>query len=544
MSWSGRERDAAYWGLGDGTFVEAAGAWGLDLPADGRSVARVDWDGDGDLDLWMRARSEPRVRFWENRMPRQGASVRIKLVDALHAIGARLEVWPVGSDQAQPWLRTRRAGEGYLAQSSEWLHVGVGATEEVRLVVRWADGEREEFGQARSGRSYVLKRGEGRWREGPAPWEWSADSIAERSEPISDAKNQQGRTVLAAPHPLPSLRVVTGSGKEVSLGGIAQSQGGRQQRPALLMVWSPDCAPCVQEMSAWSKAREAVQASGLGVIALQVPLEAGADDQQATAWLERIQWPFARATLTEQGVQLLHALGDYFTDRTGPLAVPISFLVDERGRLQVAYLGPVEVETVLGDTDLFGLAGPARLRAAFPFDGLFLNPPKEPRWNRWAQFLAARGLPESADELQWAQVSAEHLGGAKARHEVGEARARQGRWKEALPHLEAAVELAPRVARYQAGLARAQGALELWEESLASWQKALILAPRNAEYLAALGSLYLHLEQPKAAERVWQTLRPLDHERAQRLRAAIDQARERSPQSRESSAEDREPTPR
>lgn len=523
VSWSGHERDVAYLGLGDGSFVEAAGALGIDFDADGRCVARVDWDGDGDLDVWMRARSEPRVRFLENRVPRRGTFVRAKLVDALHAIGARLEVRPADQPQATPWLRTRRAGEGYLSQSSEWLHVGVGAVEQVDLTVVWADGTREAFGTTPSGRALVLRRGEGRWREGPSAYPWGEAP----AEPSPDARERgiEGRVVLATPHPLPTLPVQRADGQTLSLGGLAAYQRGRQQKPALLMVWSRDCAPCAQELAAWSRARDAVRETGLGVLALEVPGET--EDQPD--WLERVQWPFAQARLTEESTELMHALSDYFTDHTGPLAVPLSWLVDERGRLQVLYLGPADPEVVLRDMGLFGLQGPQRLRQAFPFDGVFLEPPKEPRWVRWGQFLRARGLERSAEELQWAQVSAERLDGADAQFRVGEARLRQGRPQEALPSLQAAVDLAPSVPRYQGALARCLMALEQPQEARKAWQSALIGDPRRAEYLLGLGTAACALGDRGEALRAWQTLRPLDQAAAAALKERIDGMSEPAP---------------
>ena len=55
------------------------------------------------------------------------------------AIGARIEVVVAGD--AAPRVKTLRAGEGFLSQSSKWIHFGLGKESEVRsLEIRWPSG--------------------------------------------------------------------------------------------------------------------------------------------------------------------------------------------------------------------------------------------------------------------------------------------------------------------------------------------------------------------------------------------------------------------
>ena len=69
LSWSGNERNVCYLNLGDGRFVDASFVSGLDFADDGRAAATVDWDGDGDLDLWLKNRTGPQLRFMWNDLP-------------------------------------------------------------------------------------------------------------------------------------------------------------------------------------------------------------------------------------------------------------------------------------------------------------------------------------------------------------------------------------------------------------------------------------------------------------------------------------------
>ncbi|MEZ5974839.1 MAG: ASPIC/UnbV domain-containing protein [Planctomycetota bacterium] len=379
LSWSGRERNVAFLGRGDGTFLEAGSALGLDDPADGRSVATVDWDGDGDLDLVLRARSAPRLQVLENRLPRRGNFARFHLIDRAHAIGARLEVRAEGQ---APWLRTVRAGEGYLSQSSEWQHVGVGAAEELQVDVRWADGSRESFGSVPAGRSWILVRGDGRAREGAAPGTFAVAGGAPAVPPAPAVHEH----ILGVPHPLPTLKVRTRQRGEIALGGVLKSRSGRTQKPMLLMVWGADCRYCLEELADWSKQRAMVQAGGLGVVALELPDA----EQRGAGLLAGMQWPYADVSAGDDTVPILQGLLGYFTDQTGPLALPLSLLIDGHGRIQVIFQGIADPARVLELQALFALEGPERLRAAMPYDGLFLEPPLEPNWGSWAE-LCARG---------------------------------------------------------------------------------------------------------------------------------------------------------
>ena len=67
LSWSGRERNRFLLNDGAGGFADVSSVMGLDQEADGRALAVVDWDHDGDLDLWYRDRTAPRLRLMLNR---------------------------------------------------------------------------------------------------------------------------------------------------------------------------------------------------------------------------------------------------------------------------------------------------------------------------------------------------------------------------------------------------------------------------------------------------------------------------------------------
>lgn len=83
-SYSGRERNCCF--LNTGPFPQAGGRFanisavsGLDFVEDGRAIALVDWDDDGDLDLWMTNRTAPRLRFMRNDSADSNRFLRLRL---------------------------------------------------------------------------------------------------------------------------------------------------------------------------------------------------------------------------------------------------------------------------------------------------------------------------------------------------------------------------------------------------------------------------------------------------------------------------------
>ncbi|NIP95060.1 MAG: hypothetical protein GWO24_17080, partial [Akkermansiaceae bacterium] len=172
-SLSGHERHRVFLNLGAEPgeppwFADLSAGSGLDLPDDGRAVALSDWDGDGDVDMWISNRNAPRLRFLRNDFPAGNHFLALRLrgngtTTNRDAIGARLEVVTAGGRS----VRTLRAGEGFLAQSGKELSVGLGDSTTIeKLLVRWPDreGTLEEFtGLSVDGR-YELVQGTGEAR--------------------------------------------------------------------------------------------------------------------------------------------------------------------------------------------------------------------------------------------------------------------------------------------------------------------------------------------------------------------------------------------
>jgi peroxiredoxin len=163
-SFSGHERHCCFLNTGEQEFADVSSVTGLDLIDDGRAVAMTDWDHDGDIDFWLTNRTSPAVRFLQNDLQPENHFLAFRLQGRTcnrDAIGARVEVHLAGDPQTK-LVRTLYAGQGYLSQSSKWLHFGLGKRDAIeRIVVRWPGGEAEEVSAVEVDGRYRIEQGSG-----------------------------------------------------------------------------------------------------------------------------------------------------------------------------------------------------------------------------------------------------------------------------------------------------------------------------------------------------------------------------------------------
>src|SRR5690606_25887602 len=113
----------------------------------------------------------------------------------------------VTGDEA-PLIRTLHAGDGFLSQSTAWLHFGLGQPQDnaftATAIVHWPGGETEAFPGLTANRFHLLTQG----KNSPELWETPKTQI-DLSDAPSDlpASPSTARIVLTAPLPLPQLDV-------------------------------------------------------------------------------------------------------------------------------------------------------------------------------------------------------------------------------------------------------------------------------------------------------------------------------------------------
>ena len=521
FSWSGRERHAAFLNIGRGeSFAETSRASGLDFPDDGRALASCDWDFDGDEDLFITNRTGPRLRFLENEVHASPPRFVLRPEDGLGRplIGARVEV---RSEQGGWVVRTLRAGEGYLAQSSRWLHFP--APGEVR--VTWpGELEPEVFEVDEREGFYSLRKGTGRAR----PFEVQRVVLPDGPPLPAMARDPRTRVVLTAPVPLPRLSLTSSKGGEVELFGI--EPGGRPRgtgRPVLLHLFAGWCAPCVRELTQLVEEQEVLESSGVAFLALGV--ETDAEERAATrALMERLEWPYAWGFASPAMAEVLDALAGILLDREQRLSLPTSFLVDAAGSLRVLYFGPVSAAELTRDRRWIEGEPDAPLAGASPFAGRWLEPPSRTTSLGWLEGrMRSRGLEEVAREYARGAIQLTESSPASVIHGFGRRAAAAGELERALGYFLQALEEDPDHFESNLDLAillHRQGRLT---DAVKAYAHALRLKPEHLDTHFNLGLAYVGLGDAEAARSEQRWLSQRDGERAALLEEQIEKMRPR-----------------
>ncbi|MYA08936.1 MAG: tetratricopeptide repeat protein [Holophagales bacterium] len=472
LSFSGNERNCVFLNPGEagGAFANASAVSGLDFPDDGRGVGFLDLEGDGDLDVAISNRTAPRLRLMRNELPAGDRFVALRLEGNgagtnRDAVGARVEV-PTSSGILR---RSVRAGEGFLSQSSRWLHFGLGDSEVAGPVrVRWPGGGSETFAGVEAGGRYRVVQGSGRPEAAPARPR-RAPLTPRAQEP--PAATTGARVVLAPRPPAPSLTLRSFDASEP----VAVEAG--QGRPVLVNIWASWCVPCRFELQDLANEEGALRAAGLEIAALStdgmgdVPTTTEA---AARSFMDEIRFPFPHGMATEETLDKVEIVKRSLFDRRFPLSLPFSMLLDGEGRVAVLYRGGVTADVLIADLELLD-ARDSDLRvasAALP-GRWFTEPPDEVSLASHARWYEER-FPEESVALLRRSVEVEQ---ARLDDSGGASFERQGARDRLFRSLQRLTVLEGRRGDNQAAARYARAALDLEPDdpaARAAWQNALL----------------------------------------------------------------------
>ncbi len=486
-SWSGRERHCAFLNTGGRRFATASFAAGVDFAEDGRGLALVDWDHDGDLDLWISHRSAPRARFLRNGLSSGSHHLALRLVGNRcnrDAIGARVEVIAQRADgrSEPPMIKTLRAGEGFLSQSSKWLHFGLGqATAVQRVRVRWPGGAAEDFvGTSVDGR-FVLNQGSGQSK--PAQVRSGPFNLKPQKLVLPKVSGRT-RTWLAAPVPAPLVPYTDLAGQKQRL---ADKPGGA----VLINLWSRWCKPCMKELAAFAAARGQLESEKIKVMALNVDTVSMQDKDSPDLpalrkALEQVGYTMVAGTLDARGFAKIEMIQRMLITDRKALPLPTSMLVDGDGKLRAIYRGPVEVEQVRVDARNLN-ADPERSRqlaAAFPGRWTSALPVAMVAPMGWA--LLQAGHTEDAQRMYEYAVTVDP-DDISAHNNLGIMYGRQGLSERAISQFQHTLRIKPNHGEAHHNLGNLYARLQRLPESLQHYQMAVRAMPDNPSIRNTLG---------------------------------------------------------
>ncbi|MCI0346283.1 MAG: CRTAC1 family protein, partial [Chloroflexi bacterium] len=137
---------------------------GADLLGNSRSVAYLDADADGDLDMALNNFQSPAVLLRNESQARGNHWLKVRLVGdpargvSRDAIGARIEVETASHQRLS---REVLSTTGYLSVHPKQQHLGLGRDTRARLAVLWPNGERQDFDGLAADRAYTIVQGKG-----------------------------------------------------------------------------------------------------------------------------------------------------------------------------------------------------------------------------------------------------------------------------------------------------------------------------------------------------------------------------------------------
>lgn len=485
-SFSGYERNPFFLNREGVGFSEIGGLLGVNYDDDSRAVATVDWDRDGDLDVWVTNRNAPQVRLLKNNFPNDRDFVMVRLIGNgestnKDAVGARLTLSsPAG---AKPQMRTIRAGNGFLAQSSAWSHFGVSRIpdQSYSLKVAWPGGGVETFDGLHAGERYVVTQGQGKLSD-PVSVQ-SVELVAQEESEIARPKRSGFWVANQVPFPHLSYK------DEES---VTRSTGDLAGAPLLVSLWATWCLPCLEELAMIGEHADELQAMGATVLALNVDglaVDGSAEGAGATAKdvLARAGYDLPYGFGQQENLAMIELVIEQLTTRKDTLSIPASFLVDAEGNVAAVYREALSWEQLSSDLALLNATPDAKLDRASPRPGRWFADPRqldrEALLSGYATLFAANGFPEEAQRLYAiAKPGGSDLSPQEYYNQAKSA-SQQGDQKKAMEYYRAAIKLDPEYGQALTGLGAMLLMQKKIDEAQPLFERALELDPGHATAL-------------------------------------------------------------
>ncbi|MDG2383907.1 MAG: ASPIC/UnbV domain-containing protein [Pirellulaceae bacterium] len=384
-SWSGNERNCAFLNLGTNHsstaqvhFATVSALTGLNFLEDSRAHALVDWDQDGNVDLCTTSRTAPRLRLMRNESTNENRFIALRLIGKScnrDAIGARVEVKMTGQ---RPIVKTLNAGEGFLSQSSKWLHFGLGpppadlrtAPAIESLDVFWPGATQpQSFRDLKADFFYEIMQ------DVPVP-----KQLARRR----DLSQQLVSKALELPGTSDSAQILLSSRLPLPPLSFKQFDGATQQvvqgegEAVWLNLWASWCAPCLRELQEISSRADELRAAGVKVVALSLddfeqPNVEPTSLADAKRCVQDLKFPFIAGAAPAETIRRLQFASQQIFGRQSQTDLPASFLITADGELAAIYRGPVSVDRFLADAATLSADPKGLMEAALPFPGVWFD---------------------------------------------------------------------------------------------------------------------------------------------------------------------------
>jgi Tfp pilus assembly protein PilF/peroxiredoxin len=502
-TWSGYERNVFYASNRDGTFSNVSAAVGLDFVEDSRSFALSDFDHDGRLEIVLKNRNAPQVRFLKNKTVDLPPSITFRLEGTKSnrdAIGASIKIEAVSLRQT----KTIQAGSGFLSQHSKEICFGLGETKTlIQASIRWPSGLVQELRDLPPNHRIWVKEGADPERFEPFKQE-SQKQAANSSLPAGETQTTKAESLparietwLLEPFSAPDFSLADFSGRIVTLSAV-------RRKPTLLNFWASRSRSCQDDLQVFRKFHARWETSGLQLLVINVDeMTDSPQKNQAFALGQTLSFPMLRAT--DDVVAIYNIVFRQLFDRHRDLCLPTSFLIDAKGDIVKVYQGRIDAERVENDFRSIPATDSERMVRALPFAGVGHNLEFGRNYLSLGSLFFQSGYLDQA-EAAFQQALHDDPTNAEALYGVGSVYLNQEKNAKARDVFERTVKLQanypdtlPDAWNNLGVIATREGQIE---ESVSKFQKALQLNPHHLAALDNLGNAYRALKQWDAARNV------------------------------------------
>jgi thiol-disulfide isomerase/thioredoxin len=316
FSFSGYERDTLFLNLGKDEsgqvkYTEISGVSGIDHVSDGRASVFADFDNDGDLDVFMTTIQGQAHLLFRNNVGQSNNWLRVALTGnecGRDAFGAVVRV----KTSAGILTKTKAGGSGFQSQHDPRLLFGLGRDAQAEWIeVTWPNGKQQRFWSVPAGPSILVAEGRDKFEAVKETKTNLPDPLAREDMLLQTLRLKKGQ-------PFPALTVNRLNGARAPLGTIL-----KPGRRTLINLWATWCGPCAKEMPELERLAPRLRAQGIDLIGLSIDTEGVGVVKE---FLSRRPVSYPILNVGEQGIAQIFA-GD-------EAAVPISVLLDERGRVR------------------------------------------------------------------------------------------------------------------------------------------------------------------------------------------------------------------
>ena len=486
-SWSGYERNVLYLNNGDGTFSDVSGIAGMDFLEDSRTFALADFDHDGRVEVVLKNRNGPQLRFLKNVMPQLAPAIAFRLQgkksnrDAIGAV-VMLET-SVGRQ-----MKFVQAGSGFLAQHSKELFFGLGeAKGPVRATIQWPSGLEQKLTDLPANHRIWVEEGLAEVsKDAFASPLKRGEANAASSSGHAEQLPAQVETWLLAPVAAPDFPVV-------GLGGKEELLSRQRGKPVLLYFGSAELSDWMAQLESLQKANGRWMGDGLQLVVVDVAGEKAVST-----------WTFPVVSAPPDLVAVYNLLYRRIFDRHRDMGLPAAFLIDAAGNIAKIYQGALRLDHVEADFHVTPKTAAERMARGLPFAGVSATYEVGRNYLSFGAAFFERGYMEQAEEF-FHQAEKEDPGGAEPLYGLGSVYLEQKKSNQARDCFERAVKSA---ADYPATLPNAWNNLGLLaaregktDEAVGFFEKALAINPDHTVALQNLANAYRQKKDWDAARK-------------------------------------------